>query len=96
MSQLVRVDFHGDSLECLRNDEGVWVSLKRVCEAVGVDQDGQRRKLAGKPWASTELMSVQLDGEGQRREMMMLHLHSLPMWLATIDAERVSDEVKID
>ena len=36
MTELVKIEFHGDELECLRNDEGVWVSLRRVCEAVGM------------------------------------------------------------
>lgn len=93
MTDLVKIEFHGDELECLRNNEGVWVSLRRVCEAVGIDYKNQHEKLKQKAWA-TMVLSTTTGSDGKKYQMSMLHLDSLPMWLATIDAERVSDEAR--
>jgi hypothetical protein len=73
--------------------EQVWVVVKRVCEALGLDETGQRRKLADKAWAVAELKSATaLDGKAY--ETLCLSLDSLPMWLATIDVKRVKPEVQ--
>lgn len=93
MSKLVEVPFYGEAVQAVRDGERVQVVVKRVCEALGIDPDGQRRKLAEKPWACTELISVQLPGD-QTREVFCLDLDSLPMWLATIEPSRVNPEVR--
>ena len=40
-------------------------------------------------WATTAFNAV-VGADGKNREMFMLHLDSLPMWLATIEPSRVS------
>lgn len=91
---LVQYDFHGDKLDVLPDGERLWVSLRRACEALGVDADSQRKKLAEKEWACTALITVQLPGDAQGREILFLDLDSLPMWLATIEPSRVAEHVR--
>lgn len=93
MSALVSVPFHGDELLAHRDERGVWVVVKRVCEAVGLDSEGQRQRLAKKPWATTCVIKAVAE-DGKPREMLALHLDALPMWLATIDAARVAPAVR--
>lgn len=93
MSAIVKVPFHGDELLAQQDERGVWVVVKRVCESIGLTEQRQMEKLKGKPWATTTMMVVVAE-DGKTREMMALHLDSLPMWLATIDAGRVAPAVR--
>lgn len=91
MSALIKIQFHDDTLEVTQ--DGEWIALRRACENIGLDADTQRRKLADKAWATTVMMTV-VAADGKSREQVMLHRDSLPMWLATIDAERVEEEMR--
>ncbi len=93
MGQLIRVPFHGDELECIQNDRGVWVSVRRVCEALGLAEGRQQQKLRGKSWACTNMMLVH-DTSGRQQEAFCIHIDSLPMWLATIESSRVRAEMR--
>lgn len=93
MSGLIKLNFHGDELEGVRDDGG-FLSLRKACDNLGIDADSQRQKLAGKAWACTAMITVQLPGDRQRREVFMIHRKSVPMWLATIDPERVAEHVR--
>lgn len=92
--QMVKFSFHGDDLDVLPANGRVWVSVRRVCEALGVDVSGQLKKLKAKPWGSVEFISMQVDGDDQRRDIAMLDLDALPMWLATIEPSRVAEDVR--
>lgn len=66
------------------------VPLRPFCEALGLDPDTQARKLRGKAWACTVIMTVQIPGDDQTREVFCLPLRALPMWLATIHPAKVA------
>ena len=89
------IDFHGDELACIRDPDGrrLWVVVRRVCEALGPDESGQRQKLQKAAWAVTELISA-TGPDGKRYESFCIELDSLPMWLATIHASRVAPHVR--
>jgi hypothetical protein len=91
--QLVKVDFHGDQLDCVEQDGKVWVSVRRVCDSLGIAHQRQLHKLKGKPWACVTIM-VTHDSGGREQEISMLDLDSLPMWLATIEPSRVAEAVR--
>ncbi len=89
-----KFNFHGDELEIVRTEEGrVAVSIRRVCAALGIDPDSQRKKLAGKPWAVT-VMSTATGPDGKKYDVVCLDLESLPMWLGTIEPSRVAEGVR--
>lgn len=86
-------NFHGDALDVLPDGERLWVSVRRVCDALGVLPHGQIEKLRAKPWATTQTICAVAD-DGKTREMVMLDLDGLPMWLATIEPSRVAEHAR--
>lgn len=93
MNQIERFDFHGTELVVIPTDEGLFVSVKRVCEALGIDPKTQREKLQAAPWAVGGLIPS-TGTDGKRYKMFAVHLDTLPMWLAGIDAGRVAEHVR--
>ena len=70
-----------------------FVPLRPMCEAIGVDVDGQRRKLDQAGWARTELISVR-DSAGRMQKAVALDADHVPMWLATIQVSRVAEAAR--
>ena len=93
MIDVLRDYFHGDTLEATKDDAGVWVPVKRICEVFGIDLKGQHRKLKGKSWAVMCIMHMTAT-DGGVYSMLCIHLDSLPMWFATIDTRRVKAELR--
>lgn len=91
--EIVQVPFHGDMLEAVKRDDGIWVGVKRACENVGLDVEGQRKKLQDAAWARTDMISVR-DSAGRTQPTFMLHLSKVPMWLATITASKVDPAIR--
>ena len=88
MSNIVKVNFHGDTLDCVQDGGTVLVSIRRVCEWLGVDHARQIEKLKNKPWAVVDLKSM-TGPDGKNYATSCISLDSLPMWLATIEPSRV-------
>lgn len=70
------------------------VSLRHVCEAIGLAVESQRAKLRRRSWACATQWVSQMPGDGQRREYTMIDRRTFTMWLATIDETRVSPEAR--
>jgi hypothetical protein len=95
-NQIVKVGFYGGDLEAIKQGEDVYVSVRRACEHLGIDAEGQRQKLTNKdrtPWARTFVIKAH-DINGRLQDSFMIHIDGLPMWMATIDASRCSNESK--
>jgi hypothetical protein len=93
MTDIVHVPFYGDTLEAVQREDGIWLIVKRACENVGLSPDAQRVKLKDAPWATTAMVAA-VAGDGKSRDVFALHLKSVPMWLATIDASRVNEAIR--
>lgn len=93
MQSIVEIPFYSDNIQAVREGEQVWVVIKRVCEALGLDHASQLEKLKAKPWATIGLIPTVAE-DGKQREIACVDLKSLPMWLATIDAGRVKPEAR--
>jgi antirepressor protein len=95
---IVRVGFDGDQLECTKDERGVWVSIRRVCDALGLDPHAQRRRLQDRdrcPWATDAVTALVAAAEdGRQREQTFLALDAVPMWLATVDGLRVAEAIR--
>lgn len=70
-----------------------FVPLKPMCQALGLDDDAQRRKLDQAEWATTVMITAVAE-DGKLRQMVALDADHVPMWLATIQASRVSGEAR--
>lgn len=92
-AELVRIDFYGDQLEACQRDGKVWVSLRRLSDALGVNYAKQLDKLKNKSWATVSLGDMVAE-DGKRRELTLVDLETVPMWLASIDEKRVAETVR--
>lgn len=93
MSDIVKVEFYGDELDCIQKDGKIWVSVRRICDALGIDSKSQRDKLKNKSWA-TGVFITSVDVNGRNREQFFVDTDTVPMWLANIDENRVSSDVR--
>lgn len=93
--EIESVTFAGADLTCVHDDDSgeVYVSLRRACEGLGIDYRSQRRKLKSTHWATVVIMTTEA-GDGSRRNLSMVDLDTLGMWLATISPGRVSDDAR--
>lgn len=88
---LVRVDFQGDTLTAIERDGKVWVSVRRVCEALGVDFAGQWREIQKDQalcscvdqWSTHDKMA-------RIQPALLISTKGLMLWLAGISTSRVS------
>ena len=93
-ASVVYVPFHQTQLTALRDGERVLVPLVPVCDALGLNTNGQVQRLRRATWACITHAQVQLPDDAQRREVACLDLDALPMWLATIDTGRVRENAR--
>lgn len=94
MNEIIKFDFHGDNLDVIRDEHGgIHLSLRRMCDNLGLAFQPQIAKLQEKPWA-TITMIVTVAEDGKSREMACLALKSVPMWLATIETSRVAEAIR--
>jgi hypothetical protein len=93
LSEIVKVPFHGDDVLTVEVGGKVHVILKPAVEAVGLDYDSQRQKLAGKSWATTVLVTAVAE-DGRARQMLAADLRTFLMLLATIDERRVGEAAR--
>lgn len=94
MSELVRIPFHGDDLLTLDIDGSPHVVLKPAIESIGLDYWSQIEKLRKRSWAATSNRSVQVSDQAQRRDMLTCDVRTFLMLLATVDENRVAEDVK--
>ena len=92
-SSLVQFNFHRDTIDVVEKDDTLWVSVRRVCEALGIDLATQYRKLKTAPWARIGLEPIR-DANGRNQTAFLVDLDSLPMWLVGITPSRVSQGIR--
>lgn len=90
---VVEVPFHGDTLHAVQEGDSVYVSIRRVCEALGIQTTRQISKLRAEPWAVVHEMCM-TGPDGRNYDTSCISLDSLPMWLAGIKSGKVREEVR--
>lgn len=71
----------------------IWVSVRSICSALGIDTTGQVRKLQKKRWARLRSDVATKAADGKERAMVVIDVECLPAWLSTIEPGRVSCEL---
>lgn len=94
-TELVHIPVPGTDRQIVAtSDDGrPLVSLRHACDAIGLNYSTQAEKLAKRSWATV----VPLRGtaaDGKSYVMSMIDRRTFTMWLATVDANRVSDEAR--
>lgn len=96
MGEIVTVNFRGDDLYGFKQDDGVYLALKPMVEAMGLDWSAQLKRVKRDPILSEGMaMMATPFGRGGDQECVAIRLDLINGWLFTIDSSRIaSDEVR--
>lgn len=89
MGQIITIDFRGDELFGFRRDDGEFVALRPMVEAMGMDWSAQFRRVKRDPILA-EGVAMMATPTGQ--EAVCLRLDLINGWLFGIDSTRVTNE----
>ena len=95
------VTFYEDELTAVRGKDGqVYVTLRQMCNALGLDQRSQRRRILNHNVLSDGFTGGVImtppgpGGGGGRQRALLLRVDLVSLWLSTIDTARVKDEIR--
>lgn len=89
------VSFYGDELAAVRTaKDEIYVSLRHLCEALGIDTTGQRQRIQRHTVLSKGLMVCKLQTIKGARDSYVLRVDLMPLWLSGIRSSSVRDEVR--
>lgn len=87
------IPIFGDELDVAIHDHTLYVSVKRVCEHLGLNYTSQYTKLKVASWATVPMIGM-VDPNGRLRDTVMIRVNDIPMWMTTIQVARVKLEVR--
>lgn len=94
---LVSIPFYGDTILAMQDPDGkIWVSLKRLCEALGIDYAAQYTKLRSanyRRWATVVIIPT-VAADGKPRDTVMIDTRTLWGWLFTISPSKIAFELR--
>jgi hypothetical protein len=73
-------------------DGRIFLSLRDICSVLGLVLSGQRRRIRSNPRLTLQPFRVII--QGQLRNADFLLLDDVPLWLLTVQINRVSDDVR--
>lgn len=83
------------SIQLISDNKEKLVPIKPICEALGIDEDAQRRKLQEDDFLnSTTVLSTVVAADGKNREMVCLPFEFIFGWLFTINPKNVKEEAR--
>lgn len=92
-TELQTVSFDGDDLAVIEESGVGYVSIRHVCDALGLGYSAQLVKLKRLNWACVSNIDTR-DAGGRTQELAMIPVKSLPMWMATVSTNRVSADIR--
>ena len=96
------VVFYDDILIAIRADDShVYVSLRQMCDALGMDRTAQVRRIRRQPILEEGLQGGVImappsaDGRGGgKQKANLLRVDLVPLWLSGIDTKRVKEQIR--
>jgi len=90
------VEFYGDNLLAIRaNDGHVYVAIKQMCDALGIDGQGQRRRMERHVVISKGLKGIdKLSTPGGLQSAYVLRVDLVPLWLSGIRVKAVREDMQ--
>lgn len=90
------IQFQGHDVVTIARDDGqIYVALKPIVEAIGLDWVSQYKRVQRDlVLSSTMVMMTMVAEDGKLREMLCLPLDMLNGWLFGVDANRVKPELR--
>lgn len=95
MNNQVISKINGVDIVTVEQDGEIFVPIKPICEAIGIDVDAQRNKLnADQFFNSTTAIITAVAADDKEREMYCVRLRDVYGWLATINPGKVAPEAR--
>lgn len=92
-SALVTVPFYGDGIVTFEANGEPHVAMRRIVENLGIDWGRQSKKLEADARFNCGHMST-VGADGRHREMLSIPVRKLPLWLATINPNKIPDAAR--
>lgn len=93
MSNIVTVDFYGDTLFGFKEGDHTFVGMKPMVEAMGLNWSGQLQRVKRDPILSEGVCVIPTPfGRGGDQEAVCLRLELVNGWLFTISTDRIKDK----
>ena len=92
-SEVVEIDFHGESIQSIQVNGVIYVSIARLCENLGIDPSRQREKIQNDPKFNPRHMSL-VATDGKVRKAMCLSETDMHGWLFSINSKKVHKDVR--
>ena len=91
------VTFYGDTLIAIRQDDSgaIFVPLARLCDSLGIARARQAQRIREYPVISRGFETLNIETPGGAQEAQCLRLDMIPLWLSGVNANRVSDAVRV-
>lgn len=78
-----------------RKSENQLIPIKPICTALGIDVDGQRKRIErDEILSSVAVMTTATGSDGKQYEMVCVPLEFIFGWLFSIDTSRVNEDAK--
>ena len=90
-NQITTVDFHGQAIIAVTIDGKPYVPMKPICDNIGLDWKSQHARINRHNVMKTcmVMITMQIPGDDQNREVACLPLGMLNGWLFGVDVNRV-------
>jgi len=90
------ITFYGDELIALHDQAAntIYVPLARLCDNLGIERKRQAQRIRNHPVLKQGLIDLTLDTGGGRQVAQCLHIDLIPLWLAGVNANQVSEDVR--
>jgi hypothetical protein len=91
-NEITRVPFYGNELITVERDGSVYVAMRPIVEAIGIDWRSQRQKISStKRWGD---ITMPFETAGGKQDMIFLPLKKLNGWLFSINAEKCRPDIR--
>lgn len=95
MNQQFISKINGVDIVTVEREGEIFVPIKPICEAIGIDVDSQRNKLnADGFFNSTTAIITAVAADEKEREMYCIRLRDVYGWLATINPGKVAPDAR--
>ncbi len=89
------VAFYGDELIGVQSEDGsIYAPFSRLCENLGLQRDGRAQRIRRHAILSDVVVSIEILTAGGPQQVQCLHVDALPLWLSSIQASRVKEELR--
>lgn len=88
------VKFNGATLVGILKEGKIYTPLKKFCEFLGIDFEGQRQRIKRDETLMQGACKIQVPSEGGIQETLTLEISYLPLWLTGIKSQQCKEEIR--